>query len=105
MSSFELDLQAMHGSGSGLQSAADQLNASIGGFQGQLGAFGEPWGNDDIGSLIGVAYTEIAQYIFDCLGTSADEIASAGADVVTMAQEFGESDGRTADALRSIMGG
>lgn len=105
MSGFELDLEGMRAGGSGLQASADQLAAAVSGFQGQLAGFGQPWGGDDIGSLIGAAYTEIAQYVFDCLGMSADEIASAGADVMRTADEFGEADARSADGLRSIVGG
>nr|WP_258545366.1 hypothetical protein [Micromonospora provocatoris] len=62
-------------------------------------------GRDDIGSLIGIAYTEVANYIFDCVGMAADEFTLAGADIAGMADAYERVDEDGAGTMRSLAGG
>ncbi|WP_018353315.1 hypothetical protein [Longispora albida] len=77
--------EGLGGSGQQLQQVATRFGEALGAFQAQLQAFGQPWGSDDIGSLIGAAHDEVSSFAFECYGAALEEISQAGADLSAMA--------------------
>ncbi|MEV0156931.1 hypothetical protein AB0H57_24815 [Micromonospora sp. NPDC050686] len=102
---FEVRPEALRDAGHTLSDVAQGFLADLDGFEAQLRGYGEPWGGDDIGSLIGVAYTEVAAYLFDCVASAGEEIGSAGEDVSGMADAYERVDEDGADSMRSLAAG
>jgi hypothetical protein len=74
--------------GSALGQVGDQLEAQLNALEAELLSFGEPWGNDDIGQLIAVAYQEVVSYAFDCLRGVLNEIQESVTDLGAMADRY-----------------
>ena len=102
---FEVHPPLIRAAGRGVTDLAKRFNGELEAFEARMQGFGEPWGADDIGSLIGIAYTEVANYIFDCVGMAADEFTSAGADITGMADAYERVDEDGAGTMRSLAGG
>jgi hypothetical protein len=43
-----------------------RFTQALSAFQAELEGYGRPWGEDDIGSLIGAAHDEVSAWAFDC---------------------------------------
>ena len=78
--------------GTALQQVGDELDAQLNSLEQELLSYGAPWGNDDIGQLIGAAYEAVVSYAFDCLREVLDEIRSSGIDLDGMAQRYEETE-------------
>ncbi|MEH1165242.1 hypothetical protein V6V47_07635 [Micromonospora sp. CPCC 205539] len=102
---FEVLPQSLRDAGQSVGDVARRFLTDLDGFQSQMDGYGEPWGADDIGSLIGVAYTEVAAYVFDCLGIAGEELDSAGGDLGGMADAYDLVDEDGAGSMRSLAGG
>ncbi|MGW0227624.1 hypothetical protein ACWDWO_04875 [Actinopolymorpha singaporensis] len=50
-----------------LDKAAQDLARELKGIKAELAAFGEPWGGDEIGMLIGVTHQAVSEFAFDQL--------------------------------------
>jgi hypothetical protein len=74
----EIDPQSIVSAGDGIVSAAQRIRNEVSMFQAELAGFGQPWGNDDLGSLIGMVYESIAELAMDCYNTNTDEIDEIG---------------------------
>lgn len=99
---FHVDPASLLGSGDAVIEVARRLLGETESTEANMRAYGEPWGGDDIGSLIGIAYTEVAAYLFDCLGIAAEEVGSAGSDLTLMAESYEASDEEGAYAMREL---
>ena len=60
-----VDPDGLRGAGTDLQDISDRFLTELRAFLGDLQGFGAPWGNDDIGSLIGAACEEVTAYAAD----------------------------------------
>ncbi|MFI6783087.1 hypothetical protein [Micromonospora sp. NPDC050276] len=74
-------------------------------FQQELAAFGQPWGSDDIGALIGAAHEAVAEFAFDCFATAMDEIGAAGLDLGGMAATYREIEERIHGSFTTLQQG
>ncbi|TDD75656.1 hypothetical protein E1293_28170 [Actinomadura darangshiensis] len=68
MPGYEVDPEGIRSSGIGIGTSAQQLKSDWEAFQAELAGFGEPWGDDDIGSLIGGCYQAIYEVAAECYG-------------------------------------
>ncbi|MFI0483255.1 hypothetical protein [Actinomadura sp. 9N215] len=66
MPGYEVDPEGIRRSGIGIGSSAQKLKADWEAFRSELAAFGEPWGTDDIGSLIGEMYRAVYEVAAEC---------------------------------------
>ncbi|GAA1526899.1 hypothetical protein GCM10009827_049710 [Dactylosporangium maewongense] len=104
----EIDPEGIMRSGDGIMSAADVINREITAFQGELAAYGEPWGADDIGSLIGMVYGVISDLAFETYAGNTEEIQQIGATARQMGQNYVDNEaGNKADlnAYKQMLGG
>jgi len=102
---FRVDPDALASSGSGLERVATEFTQAMTAFQQELAAFGQPWGNDDIGALIGAAHEAVAEFAFECFGTAIEEIGAAGVDLAGMASTYREIEERIRGAFDSLQQG
>jgi len=80
---YEVDPEQIRSSGGGIQSSTQQLQADWQAFQGELAGFGEPWGSDDIGSLIGGCYQAVYEVAVEAYNDNLEDMAEHG-EIVTM---------------------
>lgn len=102
---FSVDPPAMRSSGQGIAMSADQLTQLVTGFQQSLSGYGEPWGADDLGSLIGMAYQSISELAMECLQDNITELAGYGEGVTTMADTYEAVDQGVDDGIRRLADG
>jgi len=102
---FRVDPGGLASSGAGLESVAAEFMTAVTAFQAQLEGFGRPWGNDDIGSLIGVAHDEVSAFAFECFSTAMEEIGAAGLDLSGMAEQYREIEERIRGVFDSFAPG
>lgn len=84
----EVSPDSLEYSGQRLGTVAERFAAALNAFQSEIAGFGRPWGEDDIGQLIGAAHDEVSAFAFECYQGALDEIAAAGADLSGMAQLY-----------------
>ncbi|MFG2006593.1 hypothetical protein ACGFNU_46350 [Spirillospora sp. NPDC048911] len=82
MPGYEVDPELISRSGGGIRSSAEQLKTDWAAFQQELSGFGQPWGTDDIGSLIGGCYQAIYEVAVECYEENVQRLTE-DADVVT----------------------
>ncbi|MBM0202689.1 hypothetical protein ACIA47_03990 [Micromonospora sp. NPDC051227] len=104
MNGFEVEPALLRSGGDEVIGAAERFIGQLESFEAKMQGYGEPWGADDIGSLIGIAYTEASTWVLDCIGVAAEEIGSAGSDLTKMADNFELVEEAAAGALRDIQG-
>ncbi|MET8090749.1 hypothetical protein [Micromonospora sp. NPDC005220] len=104
MNGFEVDPALLRSGGDEVIGAAERFIGQLESFEAQMQGYGEPWGADDIGSLIGIAYTEASTWVLDCIGVAAEEIGSAGSDLTQMADNYESVEEASVGALRDIEG-
>jgi hypothetical protein len=101
---FNVDPHALGSSGASLSQVAGEFAAALRAFQSELSGFGAPWGADEIGSLIGAAHEEVAQWAFECFEVAAEELGAAGFDVGDMATSYREVEERIRGAFDAFGG-
>ncbi|MEV4539735.1 hypothetical protein AB0J82_38775 [Asanoa sp. NPDC049518] len=88
MADLGVDAAALRHSGGGVRTAAEGMAQRLAAFQSELAAYGQPWGNDDLGSLIGMAYETVLEVAMDCITGNLDGLAEDGAGLVDMADSY-----------------
>jgi hypothetical protein len=88
MNEMDVSPDRIRKAGSGIRTSAQQLKADWEAFQTELSSFGEPWGNDDLGSLIGGCYQAILEVAAECYADNLAEIDGHAEGVQTMAATF-----------------
>lgn len=94
-------------SGGGIRSAAQQLRSELTAFQGKLAGFGQPWGNDDLGALIGGCYQAIHEVAMECYEENIAELEAEADGVNTMAGNYYQAETTTeveVNNVRDILG-
>src|SRR5260370_31964611 len=78
MDELNVDFEQIRRSGAGIGSSAQDAADRMGSFQSELASYGEPWGNDMIGSLIGGSDQAISQAAFEAFGDNDEEMTRHG---------------------------
>ncbi|SNS65694.1 hypothetical protein SAMN05421812_101285 [Asanoa hainanensis] len=89
---FRVNPEALRAGGVTLASVGVRLGEGLEQFDAAIASFGQPWGGDYIGMLIGEAYQAAVDYAMGNFFAAADEIISAGDDVVGMADSYVSTD-------------
>jgi hypothetical protein len=71
---FEVDPQTVRGAAHGLGQVARRFWGELDEVQARLAGYGSPWGNDDIGALIGETYLEVSEFAFDRFQSILDDL-------------------------------
>jgi hypothetical protein len=83
---MEIEPQSLTDAGNTMQSAAEAFSQTLTAFQARLAAIGPAFGDDEAGSILGVAYEEASGYVFEVIAEALEEIGFAGEDLVTSAE-------------------
>ncbi|TDB91921.1 hypothetical protein E1264_00170 [Actinomadura sp. KC216] len=72
----------------GMQGSSSQLRGRLQDFQAKLAGYGEPWGGDDIGFVIGTIYMAASELAFDCYSSQIDGIDEMSEGATLMANNY-----------------
>ncbi|PWU51963.1 hypothetical protein DLE60_01830 [Micromonospora globispora] len=87
-----IDPDGLRNTGDRLQDVSDRFLTELRTFLADLAAFGAPWGDDDIGSLIGAACEEVTAYAAECFESAIEELGVVGVDLNGMAHRGEETE-------------
>lgn len=87
-----IDPDGLRNAGDRLQDVSDRFLTELRTFLADLAAFGAPWGDDDIGSLIGAACEEVTAYAAECFESAIEELGVVGVDLNGMAHRGEETE-------------
>jgi hypothetical protein len=96
---FQVQPEDLRRAGQELDQIADRLDALLDQAGTQLDGYADPFGTDDIGSLIAEAYEVSAEAVFDLLVDVSDGLRDDAEDLSGMADAYQATDG---DALVSM---
>lgn len=95
----------------GLASAADSMGTAatrfadrFNAFQARVAAIGPVFGDDETGSILGIAYEEASSFVFEVLTEALEEIGFAGEDLSAMAQAHEANEADNTDLFNGILG-
>jgi hypothetical protein len=100
---FRVHPEALRAGGATLASVGAQLGEGLERFDAAIASFGQPWGGDYIGMLIGEAYQAAVDYAMGNFFAAADEIASAGEDVMGMADAYASTEESSQTMFTGLM--
>lgn len=83
-----LDTSGLRCSGDRLAGLGEAFEAAIDRFRERVREHGEPWGDDELGSLIGDAFPTVGEWVLDCCLAVADEFQLSGDDLAAMADSY-----------------
>jgi hypothetical protein len=93
--------EVLRTAGTELNQVGDRLRGLLDSLEQEvLTGIGEPWGNDNIGQLIGQAYKEVVHWAFDILRELLSELLQSGGDLIRMAQEYEQLERELEDSFR-----
>ena len=71
---MDVDTESMRKAKVEIGGSTQETDAALTAFVAELESFGECWGNDDLGSLIGLSYQGIYAVAMDCFAHNLDTI-------------------------------
>ncbi|MET8256625.1 WXG100 family type VII secretion target [Micromonospora sp. NPDC005553] len=78
---IQVDLDALHGAAASLATTGQQLGAEIASLESTVNGAGNPWGDDEAGSLFGAAYMEVLTHALDVYRSMADQLLEAAGNL------------------------
>ncbi|MEV1328821.1 hypothetical protein AB0J20_04495 [Micromonospora costi] len=102
MSGFQVDPASLRASAEFLDQTVDQLADALEQFESTVQALGQPWGGDDLGSLIGELYLGIHDLAMSCFEGNGEVLGQFAEGLHTMADTFEAVDQQAEAALRRI---
>jgi hypothetical protein len=88
--------------GTAIMTASQRLKDEWEAFCGKLEGYGEPWGSDDVGSLIGACYTVVFQAATECYASNVEAMTGDGEAVKAMADLHRASERESAASIKQI---
>jgi hypothetical protein len=98
----ELHPEDVHRSGDAIAQSVQQLRQKVDAFQVTLAGYGEPWGNDDLGALIGGCYQVIADLAFECLEDNVAHLEGYGEGLHAMAASYEDNEQQIVGNFRQL---
>ncbi|MFG1887509.1 hypothetical protein ACGFIR_06520 [Micromonospora sp. NPDC049051] len=101
---MQIDPEGIASAAGTMGSAADRFAERLASFQAQVAAIGPVFGDDETGSILGVAYEEASSFVFEVLTEALEEIGFAGEDLTAMAKAHQANEAGNADLFNGILG-
>ena len=92
MPTFSIDPDSIQRAAVEIQGVADDLDGTVGRFVQALSQFGDPWGMDMLGMLIGGGYAAIEQLALETLDSIVDSFDQYAEGLTSMAASYREVD-------------
>jgi hypothetical protein len=104
VSDLRIGIEELDGAGKALNAVGARYVTALAAFQAQLEGFGRPWGEDDIGMLIGAAHDEVSSFAFECYHAALTDIQDAGTDLSGMAAKYAVAEQAILKRLQALGG-
>ena len=88
MPDLSVDADSIERAATELQTVADDLDGIVGPFAQALSQYGDPWGMDMLGMLIGGGYVAIEQLAFETLDSIVDCFDADAEGLTSMAASY-----------------
>ncbi|MDG4821381.1 hypothetical protein O7635_05870 [Asanoa sp. WMMD1127] len=108
MEGFQVEPAALRASATGLDDVVDQFADALERFESTIAGFGEPWGGDEVGMLIGELYLGIHDLAMSCFESNGELLGQFAHGLHMMADNFEAAETEIADSmarLQSLLGG
>jgi hypothetical protein len=104
MNGISIRPETLRSAGVELSQVGDKLKGLLDSLEHEvLTGIGEPWGNDNIGQLIGQAYKEVVHWAFDILRKLLGELLQSGGDLKKMADLYEQMENDYQEWFRRFM--
>ena len=104
MTGVQIVPDTLRQAGNGLSQVCSELEGELNKLESELSAMGEPWGNDDIGQLVGAAYQEVVAWAFDCLREVLHELCESGTDLINQATQWEDQEQQVEAGFQQFLG-
>jgi len=105
MTPIEISAGALRQSADQMTTAISGADATMDAFEGQLSSHGEPWGNDDLGSVIGEIYKGAHAMIMNCINSNLDTMDGYAQRLGAAADNYDDADMQASQRMTSIQAG
>jgi uncharacterized protein YukE len=108
VSGFQVDPGSLRTSAEGLDDVVDRFADALERFETTIAAFGQPWGADDIGTVIGELYLGIHDLAMSCFESNGELLGQFAHGLHMMADSFEAAEAEVADSmarLQRLLGG
>lgn len=102
MTDLRIDPDSIDRAASELQDVADDLDTAVSGFVQALRQYGDPWGMDMLGMLIGGGYVAIEQLALETLGTIVDSFDGDAEALSAVAASYRGTEEANTDAFTNL---
>jgi hypothetical protein len=100
--SLEIDPDQVRAAGTRLVEVGDGLADALQTLEARLKSFGEPWGDDMLGTLVALSFPVVSGYLVECCTALADEYQSCGEDLVAFAEDMTAIEKELGDRFRAL---
>ncbi|WP_163504785.1 WXG100 family type VII secretion target [Fodinicola acaciae] len=101
-SGFQVTPDDLRGSGKDLSATGGSLYGDVTALQSKVTGDGSPWGDDEIGSMIGDAYVALTDYALQVYASYAEEVDGTGVRVQQAADNHADTETANADGVGAI---
>ena len=104
MTEVQISSQVLREAGTKLGQVGGQLDNALNQLEHDLLSLGTPWGDDQIGQLIGVAYKEVVDWGFQCLKGVLNDVLKSGTDLINQASQWEAQEQSISDGFTQTLG-
>jgi phage-related minor tail protein len=105
---FQVNTDSLRTSATGLDDVVDRFADTLEQFEATINGFGQPWGGDDVGSIIGELYLGIHDLAMTCFESNGELLGEFAHGLHTMADNFEATETEVTDSLmrlQNLLGG
>lgn len=99
---IRVDPEQLRSAASQLAQVADQFGLDVDAFVSELDGYGQPWGGDDIGLLIGTAHDAVLDAALDCFDDNVDTMYDYSDNLLAMADNYDTVEGDNTQSFGDI---
>ncbi len=102
MNEISLDTASLRRAQALIGGSTQETDTALGAFIAELEGFGQPWGDDELGTLIGLSYQGIFEVAMDCFACNLDLIDEYATQLGDAAGDIDDTDAQQAHVLDQI---
>jgi hypothetical protein len=99
---IEVDPVSLREADARVGGAIVDADSVLGQFEAEIGSFGEPWGSDDLGSLIGEIYSAAYAMAMNCFNSNLDTMDAYATRLGVAADAYVVTDEESAEQTATV---
>lgn len=100
--SFQVSPDQITSSAERLKQVADEFTQQVSQFQSEITGFGEPWGGDDMGMLIGIAHGACFEAAMKCFQENSEELGERAEALKAVAKNYTKMEESNVQSVNSV---